>query len=174
VTSTTAYVVLVVLYAGERLAELAVSTRNARWATSRGGVESGARHYPLMVLLHTGLLAGCVVEVLVLDRSFLPALGWPMLVLAAAAQGLRWWSISSLGRRWNTRVLVVPGLPLVRSGPYRWWRHPNYMAVVVEGLALPLVHSAWLTALLFTLLNAPLLAVRLRVEEAALRAGVRS
>lgn len=173
-TSTTAYVVLVVLYAGERLVELALSTRNARWATARGGQESGVGHYPLMVLLHTALLVGCVVEVLVLDRPFLPALGWPMLVLALAAQGLRWWSIRSLGRRWNTRVLVVPGLPLVRSGPYRWWRHPNYVAVVVEGLALPLVHSAWLTAVLFTALNAPLLAVRLHVEDAALRASVRS
>jgi methyltransferase len=85
-----------------------------------------------------------------------------------ASQGLRWWCIRTLGRRWNTRVVVVPGLPLVRSGPYRLIPHPNYVAVVVEGVALPLVHAAWVTALVFTVANAVLLSVRLRVENAAL------
>ncbi|MEV4085362.1 isoprenylcysteine carboxylmethyltransferase family protein, partial [Nonomuraea fuscirosea] len=84
------------------------------------------------------------------------------------AQGLRWWCIGTLGRQWNTRVVVVPGLPLVDRGPYRWLRHPNYVAVVAEGIALPLVHSAWLTALAFTAANAALLSVRVRVENAAL------
>jgi methyltransferase len=84
------------------------------------------------------------------------------------SQGLRWWCIKTLGPRWNTRVIVVPGMPPVLSGPYRLFSHPNYVAVVVEGFALPLVHTAWVTALLFTVLNVPLLAVRLRVEEAAL------
>lgn len=91
-----------------------------------------------------------------------------MLLLTAGAQALRWWCISTLGPRWNTRVIVVPGLPLVTGGPYRFLSHPNYLAVVVEGAALPLVHSAWLTATGFTLLNLPLLAVRLRCENAAL------
>jgi methyltransferase len=85
-----------------------------------------------------------------------------------ASQGLRWWCIATLGRRWNTRVIVVPDLPLVRSGPYRFFRHPNYVAVVVEGVALPLVHAAWITAVTFTVLNAGLLAVRIRAEDAAL------
>ncbi len=91
-----------------------------------------------------------------------------MLVLVVASQALRWWCIATLGRRWNTRVIVVPGLPLVRSGPYRYLSHPNYVAVVVEGFALPLVHAAWVTALVFTVANAVLLSVRLRVENAAL------
>ena len=95
-------------------------------------------------------------------------LGAPMLVLAALAQGLRWWSIATLGPRWNTRVIVIPKLPRIEAGPYRLLRHPNYLAVVVEGIALPLVHSAWITAVTFTALNALILWVRIRVEDAAL------
>jgi methyltransferase len=121
-----------------------------------------------MVALHTGLLAGCIAEVVLADRPFIPWLGWPMLVLALGSQALRWWCIATLGPRWNTRVIVVPGLAPVRRGPYRLFRHPNYVAVVVEGFALPLVHTAWVTALVFTALNVPLLRVRLRVENAAL------
>jgi methyltransferase len=123
-----------------------------------------------MVVLHTGLLAGAVAEVVLADRPFLPWLGWTMLAVVLASQGLRWWCITTLGHRWNTRVIVVPGLPLVASGPYAWLRHPNYVAVVAEGLALPLVHSAWVTALVFTVLNAALLRVRIRTEDDALRA----
>ena len=145
-----------------------MSKRNIAWAKARGGVEYGFGHYPAMVVLHLGLLFGCLAEVLLLDRPFLPALGFPMLAVAVGAQALRWWSIRSLGPRWNTRVVVVPGLPLVERGPYRWFPHPNYVAVVAEGVALPLVHTAWVTAAVFTVLNVPLLAVRLRVEEAAL------
>jgi methyltransferase len=88
-----------------------------------------------------------------------------------ASQALRWWCITTLGPRWNTRVIVVPGLPLVTGGPYRLTSHPNYVAVVVEGLALPLVHSAWITAVVFTVANAVLLSVRLRVENQALRSA---
>jgi methyltransferase len=91
-----------------------------------------------------------------------------MLLLTLASQALRWWCIGTLGRRWNTRVIVVPDLPLVRSGPYRFLSHPNYVAVVVEGVALPMVHAAWVTAAVFTVANAALLSVRLRVENAAL------
>jgi methyltransferase len=162
------YVVLVLLVGLERVAELVVSLRNAKWSFARGGVETGKGHYPFMVLLHTGLLAGCLVEVIVADRPFIPALGWPMLAVVLLAQGLRWWCITVLGPQWNTRVIVVPELSLVASGPYRWFRHPNYVAVVAEGVALPLVHDAWITAVVFTLLNVPLLAVRVRAEEAAL------
>ena len=168
-TSYALYALLVLLVAGERLAELVTARRNSAWSRRRGAVEYGRGHYPVMVLLHTGLLAGCLAEAP--GRPFLPALGWPMLVLALAAQALRWWCISSLGPRWNTRVLVIPGLPLVTSGPYRLMSHPNYVAVVVEGAALPLVHSAWITATCFTLANLPLLAVRLRCENSALRSA---
>jgi methyltransferase len=109
-----------------------------------------------------------MVETAALHRPFLPALGWPMLVIVVAAQGLRWWCIATLGRQWNTRVVVIPGAPRITSGPYRFVSHPNYVAVVAEGVALPLVHTAWITALLFSVLNAALLRTRIKVENAAL------
>lgn len=166
------YVVLIAAVVVERVAELVVSQRNASWALKQGGVETGRAHYPPMVLLHSGLLAACVIEVLVGDRPFLPALGWPMLALVLAAQALRWWCITTLGRRWNTRIVVIPGLPLVEAGPYRRLRHPNYVAVVVEGIALPLVHCAWITAVAFTVLNAVLLLrFRIPAEERALESA---
>lgn len=166
------YLTVVALTAFERLAELVVSARHARWSFARGGVESGRGHFPAMVVLHTALLVACVVEVLLADRPFLPWLGWPALALVVASQALRWWCIGTLGPRWNTRVIVVPGLPLVRNGPYRWFSHPNYVAVVVEGVALPLVHTAWVTALAFTVLNAVLLLrFRIPAEERALQAA---
>jgi len=173
VTSSGWYLVLVGAVALERLAELVVSRRNARWSFERGGIETGRGHLPAMIALHAALLVACPVEVLVAGRPFVPALGWPMLALVGAGQALRWWCVASLGPHWNTRVIVVPGAAPVRRGPYRWarhpWaRHPNYVAGVVEGLALPLVHTAWVTAIAFTLLNALVLRARLRVENAAL------
>jgi methyltransferase len=162
--------VLILAVGLERLAELVVSKRNAAWSAERGGIESGQRHYPVMVVLHTGLLVGALAEVWLRRPEFVPALGLPMLALVLASQALRWWCIATLGRQWNTRVIVVPGLPRVTGGPYRFLPHPNYVAVVVEGFALPLVHSAWITAVVFTLCNALLLAVRLRVESRALAA----
>ncbi len=167
-TSTGWFVVLVLAVGVERLVELVVSERNRRWSLARGGVETGSGHYPVMVVLHTGLLVGAVIEVLLLHRPFVPWLGWPMLTLVLLAQGLRWWCITVLGRQWCTRVVVVPGLPTVRSGPYRWLRHPNYVAVALEGLALPLVHTAWLTALVFTVADTALLRARISAEESAL------
>ena len=167
------YTVLVLATGGERIAELFVSTRNARWSFARGGVEYGRRHFPPMVALHTGLLLACLAEVWFAGRPFIPWLGWPMLVLVFASQALRWWCIAVLGPRWNTRVIIVRDLPLVARGPYRWFTHPNYVAVVVEGFALPLVHSAWVSALAFTVLNAILLlAVRIPCENRALASVV--
>lgn len=162
------YILLIAAVALERLLELVVAQRNLTWSRARGGVEFGARHYPVMVVLHTGLLLGCLAEVIGLHRPFLPALGWPMLAIVVAAQGLRWWCISTLGHQWNTRVVVVPGAPRVTGGPYRFFSHPNYVAVVSEGIALPLVHSGWITAVVFTALNAMLLRTRIRTENAAL------
>jgi methyltransferase len=162
------FALLVAVVGLERVAELVVSKRNAAWSRARGGVETGRRHYAVMVVLHTALLVGMLVEVWLRRPEFVPALGWTMLALVVASQALRWWCIATLGRQWNTRVIVVPGLPRVTSGPYRFLSHPNYVAVVVEGFALPLVHSAWITAAVFTVCNAVLLSVRLRVENDAL------
>lgn len=167
-TSQVWFTLIVAAVGVERLAEMAVAKRNAAWSFARGGIETGRGHWPFMVVLHIGLLVGAVAEVWLLDRPFLPWLGWPMLVLLVAAQALRWWCIATLGRQWNARVIVVPGAQRVTSGPYRWLRHPNYVAVVVEGIALPLLHTAWVTALVFTLLNAVVLTLRLRAEGRAL------
>jgi methyltransferase len=168
-----AYLVLVLLTGAERIVELAVSKRNAAAAFARGGIEYGQRHFPWMVALHTGLLLACIAEVFLLDRPFIPVLGWPMLVIALLCQAGRYWCITALGQQWNTRVIVVPGAGAVRArGPYRWsWlRHPNYVIVAIEGIALPLVYSAWITALVFTVLNAILLLrFRIPTENEALR-----
>ena len=162
------YALLIGAVAGERVAELVVSQRNLFWSRERGGVEFGARHYPVMVALHTGLLVGSLVEPITLRRRFIGRLGWPMLAVVLAAQGLRWWCIATLGPQWNTRVVVIPDAPRVIGGPYRFFSHPNYVAVVIEGIALPLVHSAWITGLVFTVLNAALLRTRIGVENSAL------
>jgi len=167
-TSLIAFTVLIGLVGVERIAELVVSTRNAAWSRERGGIETGLGHFPFMVVLHIGLLVGALVEAWVRRPDVPSLLAWSMLALVIASQALRWWCIATLGHRWNARVIVVPGMPPVTSGPYRIFRHPNYVAVVVEGVALPLVHAAWITAVVFTVLNAGLLTVRIRAENAAL------
>jgi methyltransferase len=168
----TVFWVLLGLICCERVAELVVSGRHASALLRDGGTESGLGHFPVMVALHAGLLAGCVLEPMLGHRAFIPALGYPMLAVVIAANLLRWWCIRTLGDRWSARVIVLPGVPLVRSGPYRWFPHPNYVAVVVEGAALPLVGSAWITAACFTAANAALLTVRIRCEAQALHAAV--
>jgi methyltransferase len=165
-----AYLLLLALLAGERLVELVLSRRHAAWALARGGIEVGRTHFVAMRLLHASFLLACALEVALFGRPFVPELGLSMLALVLLAQGLRYWAIHALGPYWNVRVIVVPGAPVVTCGPYHFVRHPNYLAVAIEGFAVPLVHTAWLTALLFSLANALLLAVRIRCEEAALEA----
>ncbi|MFK3732249.1 isoprenylcysteine carboxyl methyltransferase family protein [Streptomyces sp. NPDC088090] len=166
------YALLVLAVAAERVVELVVARRNAARTLARAGVEHGRGHYPVMVALHTALLLCCVLEPVLAHRPFLPALGWPMLALVLLAQALRWWCVTTLGPYWNTRVIVVPGTRPITGGPYRLLRHPNYAAVVVEVAALPLVHSAWVSAAVFSAANAALLTVRLRSENAALGRAV--
>ncbi|MEM8996283.1 MAG: isoprenylcysteine carboxylmethyltransferase family protein [Acidobacteriota bacterium] len=145
-----------------------IAKRHAERLVARGGYPVGDDHFPWMVTLHTALLVAAPLEAVVLERPFLPWLGWPMLAAVALTMALRYWVIASLGDRWTTRVFVVPDEAPVTGGPYRFLRHPNYLAVIVEVAALPLVHGAWLTALVFSALNAWLLTVRIRVEEKAL------
>ncbi|HLE85763.1 MAG TPA: isoprenylcysteine carboxylmethyltransferase family protein [Thermoanaerobaculia bacterium] len=162
------YTALVGLVALQRLAELALSRRHERRLRSRGAVEVGDGHYPWMVALHAAFLVSCLAEVWWLARPFVPALAAIALAVLVAATGLRIWTLRTLGGRWTTRVLVLPGEALVTGGPYRHLRHPNYLAVVLEVAALPLVHTAWATALAFSAANALLLRVRIGVEERAL------
>ena len=163
------YLGLIGLVVMERLVELVITERNARRLRARGGFEVGRDHFLPMALLHAGLLAAAPLEVFGLDRPFVPALGAVMLLLLAGTMVLRYWAISSLGDRWTTRVFVVPGEPPVAKGPYRWLRHPNYLAVIVEVAALPLVHTAWWTALAVSAGNLLVLRTRIRVEEEALQ-----
>jgi methyltransferase len=168
------FTVFIVLTGIERLVELVTSRRNAAWAFAQGGVESGRGHFPAMVLLHTGLLVGALAEVWLLGRPFIALLGWPAFAIAMLCQVGRIWIIRSLGHQWNTRIIVVPGMSLSRRGPYRWPKltHPNYVLVVVEGAAIPLVHTAFITAGVFAVLNAILLlGFRIPAEDRALKAA---
>ncbi|HKI01813.1 MAG TPA: isoprenylcysteine carboxylmethyltransferase family protein [Thermoanaerobaculia bacterium] len=162
------YTLLIALVAVGRLFELRIAGRNLRNLLARGGVEVAPGHYRRMVLLHGAFLAACPLEVWLLGRPFLPLLAIPMLLLAVLAAGLRYWVIRTLDGRWTTRIVVLPGVAPVTSGPYRLLRHPNYLAVITEMLALPLVHTAWLTAVVFSLLNGVLLRVRIEAEEEGL------
>ena len=157
------------LVALERLAELAYSRRNARRLLRRGGVEHGRGHYPLFVLLHAGWLLGLVVLVPP-DRP----VSWALLAVYLVLQGARLWIIATLGPYWTTRVITIPGAPLVRRGPYRLFRHPNYAVVVAEIAVLPLAFGAWELAAVFSVANGALLWWRVGVENAALapRRGV--
>jgi methyltransferase len=160
-------VVGVCLAALQRLLELVYSRRNERRVRARGAVERGAGHYPVMVALHSFWLISTFVEGL-LRGPEIPA-WWPVpLVAFLLVQPLRYWAIVSLGSNWNTRILVVPGGKLVKSGPYRYFPHPNYVVVAVEILTFPLIFGAWITAIVFSLLNATLLFVRIRIENRAL------
>ena len=166
--SLLAFTGLVLVVGIERLLELRLSRRNERIQFAAGGIEYGAGHYPIMVALHVGLFAGSVTESWLLSRPFIPLLGFSMLALLFVAALGRFWVISTLGNRWTTRVVVVPGQARIRGGPYRFLNHPNYLIVVVEGIVLPLVHTNWITAILFTAANAVVMVVRIRVENRAL------
>jgi methyltransferase len=170
VTAHAAYFGLLGLVALERGLELIVSGRNARRLLAAGGVEVGQGHFRTMVLLHAAFLPACAAE-----AWLRPAPPAAVAALAGAgvlaAQALRWWAIATLGGRWSTRIIVLPDAPPVTSGPYRFLRHPNYLAVVLEVACLPMAFGAWGTALLFSLSNAALLTVRVQAEERALGGG---
>jgi methyltransferase len=158
----------VCLVALQRLAEVLYSRRNERRLRARGAVERGAGHYPLMVGLHALWLISTLVEGL-LRGPEIPA-WWPVPLAAfLLVQPLRYWAIVSLGMNWNTRILVLPDAKLIRSGPYRYFSHPNYVVVAVEILTFPLTFGAWITAIVFSILNAALLFVRIRTENRALQ-----
>ena len=156
-------IVVLALVTAQRVGELALANRNTRRLLSRGAVEAGAEHYPLIVGLHGAWLVG------------LWALGWDRAVNVAwlavylMLQGLRAWTLISLGERWTTRIIVLRDEPLVRRGPYRYVQHPNYLIVAAEIAVLPLVFGLWGYAAVFSVLNASLLWIRIRAEDQALR-----
>lgn len=158
---------LVLAIVVQRLLELRLARRNERWARSRGAVEYGREHYPLFFLLHAGWLISLFAE----GRRARGVVVWPWLLVWLLMQPARYRVIRTLGRYWNTRILIVPGGQRVRRGPFRWLRHPNYWVVAAEMLSAPLTVRAPVTALTFSALNAALLLlVRLPTEERALKA----
>ena len=158
----TALWLVVGLVAVQRLAELVHGRRNERRLLAEGGVEHGAGHYPLIAGLHVAWLASMLLQV--------PAdepVRWPYLIAYLGVLGARAWVMASLGAYWTTRIIVVPGRPPVRRGPYRYLRHPNYLVVAGEIALLPLAFGAWRIAVVYSLLNAVVLAHRIRVESRA-------
>ena len=155
-------IALLVLVTLQRLFELVLADRNTRRLKARGAYEVGAGHYPLIVALHGAWLAG--LWWLAWDR----AASLPLVVAFLAVEALRVWVLLSLGERWTTRIIILPGAPLVRRGPYRFFPHPNYAVVTAEIALLPLVFGLWAYAGAFTALNAAVLFVRIRAENAAL------
>ena len=158
---------MAILIVAQRIIELRLARRNQKWALNQGASEYGSKHYPLFFILHSGWLIGWVTE-----GSFVNSFSsiWPAwLSLFLLAQIIRYWCIISLGNYWNTRILVIPGGKAVRTGPYRFLRHPNYLAVTCELLAIPLLFNAVYTAAIVTFANAILLlVVRIPLEERAL------
>jgi len=161
--------IVVLLVALQRAAELVYADRNSRRLLAAGAIEHGRRHYPLLVLLHAAWLAA----MFFLVPPGAPVI-WPLIAAYLLLQAARLWAVASLGRFWTTRVITLPGAPLVRRGPYRWLKHPNYLVVAAEIAVLPLAFGAWALALGFSLANAGVLAARIRIEDEALaprRAG---
>ncbi len=159
----TVWHILIALIVLQRLVELAVARINTRRLLAAGGVEHGAGHYPLMVALHVAWLV-CLAVFVPADAALDPLL----FLLFLLTQAARVWVIVSLGRYWTTRVIAVPGAPLVARGPYRWLRHPNYLVVVAEIALVPLIAGAWQIAAAFSIANAAMLWHRIRIENAAL------
>jgi methyltransferase len=164
------YVGLIAVVAALRLVELRVSKRNQRRLAAQGAKRAPDPRFPAMVALHTAVLAGAAAEVVFLRRPFYALLAGPMAALFLAANAVRWWVIHTLGTHWNVQVMDSAGLGVITAGPYRWVRHPNYSAVFVEMLALPLMHTAWIAAVAGSALHAWVLEGRIAAEERVLLA----
>jgi len=168
VISEKTYLLLLGVLASERIFELLLSRRNARRAFAHGGVEVGRKQYDFMVAFHTLFIASCAAESM-LRRATVPLfVFWGAIATALVAQALRFTAIWTLGDRWNTRVIIQRDADPVANGIYRWIRHPNYLGVILEMAAIPLIGGAWITAALFSVGNLPLLARRISIEEKAL------
>jgi len=151
----------------QRIIELFIAKRNEEWIKSQGGYEVGKRHYPFMVVMHVGFFISLLLEFTLLDRG-LSLFLIPLLIVFAITQLIRIWILSSLGRFWNTKIMILPGASVVKKGPFQFMRHPNYTIVALELLVIPLMFNAFITVLVFSLLNLWMLSVRIPIEEAAL------
>ena len=166
--SVIAYLALLLLVALLRIVELQISRRHQREMVAHGAAEVNDPRFRWMVLLHTGVLVGAAVEVVFLHRPFIPVLAAVCFVIFLAANVVRWWVIRTLGEHWNVQIMNSTGLGVITTGPFRYVRHPNYAAVFVEMLVLPLIHTAWITAIAGSLAHIVVLSQRLSTEERVL------
>jgi methyltransferase len=169
--SVIAFLALLVAVAALRLVELRISRRHQAEMLGRGAAKVDEPRFRWMVLLHTAVLIGSAGEVVFLHRPFIPLLAAIMLVIFLAANAVRWWVIRTLGEHWNVQVVDSTRLGVVTSGPFRFVRHPNYAAVFAEMIALPLIHTAWITAIVGTVAHMVVLSQRLSTEERVLFAN---
>jgi len=168
VITRTGYLLFLGALIVERIFELWLSARNAPRTLARGAVEVGRSQYRTMVTFHTIFIAVCAAEAMIYDSSSSSVLAWAAVFGEVGAQALRLWLIATLGESWNTRIIVSPHAPVNTAGPYCYMRHPNYCAVVIEIACVPLMYGLVVTAVLFSLANAALLAFRIPLEERAL------
>ena len=162
------YLAILAALVGERIFELWLSNRNARLAFARGGIELGCGQYRIIVAFHMLFIAACAAGAMRYAPAFPRALALVGLAGEAVAQALRYWSVATLGQNWNTRIIVIPGIEPVTSGPYRYIRHPNYVAVALEIACVPLIRGFVTIAIVFSAGNAILLALRIALEERTL------
>ncbi|KMK75390.1 isoprenylcysteine carboxyl methyltransferase [Alkalihalobacillus pseudalcaliphilus] len=153
----------------QRLFEVVIANRNKKWMEAQGAFEVGKEHYPFMVLMHIGFFFALIAE-MVWKQPQLTSWAAVPFCLFIIAQMIRIWALTSLGRYWNTRIIVLPGAKVITKGPYQFMRHPNYVVVVIELLCLPLIFQAYWTALIFSSLNLLILSIRIKSEERALKA----
>ncbi|NSL52654.1 isoprenylcysteine carboxyl methyltransferase family protein [Calidifontibacillus erzurumensis] len=161
------FIALIIL---QRIVELGIAKKNEKWMKARGGYEVGKEHYKYIVLVHILFFVTLIIEVFLFEKQLSPL--WVIfLFIFSIAQVIRVWSIMSLGRFWNTKIIVVPNTNIIEKGPYKWVRHPNYLVVLIELLVLPLIFDAFWTAIIFTILNIVVLKHRIQLEEQELMKG---
>lgn len=161
------FVILISFIVIQRLVELMIANHNEKWMKQQGAIEFGKKHYKYMVIMHLLFFVALFTEKFVLNRGLSPL--WPfILTVFSVAQFIRCWAIYSLGKYWNTKILVLADALVVKKGPYRFLRHPNYIIVAIELLVVPMLFNAFYTAFLFTILNVIMLLIRIPEEEKAL------
>lgn len=162
------FIILILFVITQRLVELRIAKQNEKWIVKQGGYEVGASHYPYMVLLHSTFFIFLAVEVFTLERNLSSA--WIVfLSIFLLAQFGRLWCLLSLGKFWNTKIMILPNAKVIKKGPYKLFRHPNYLIVTIELLTLPLIFNAFFTTVIYMALNIWMLSIRIPVEEKALR-----
>jgi methyltransferase len=155
------FVIFISFFILQRLSELFIARSNEKWLLQQGAVQYGQNHYPFIIALHTLFIISIITEYILRGQ---PPISWVFLVIFLAVLSFKFWALSSLGKYWNTKIYRIPGVYPIKKGPYKFLKHPNYMEVVCEFAVIPLVFHLYCTAIIFTILNAAMLTVRINVE----------